>query len=244
MSQALNRRGSAVAHRQEFRPRLKKIIRSFVTEAAARRRDPMLVLIDAFWKAAEVERKTRRRVRDLEKRLPPDVTRKPRVIIGKVFGTLGEPDRPKYGHSEHDIQYKLRSDLHLFLKGFGMRKRTGAEKRALRAQFKARGQKQMAELAADRAQLEASQKKAGLFQAREACQRARDNCIELRYAIANQIVPETLEGIAAALHFVARYYRSFYNQTLEGLGDCYTASLTKRLAVEIERLSRTRSLAA
>jgi len=50
----------------------------------------------------------------------------------------------------------------------------------------------------------------------------------------SQIVPETLQGAVAALHFVDRHYRR--SGTFEGLGGPYTASLAVRVAGEIERL--------
>ena len=198
----------------------------------------MLAVIDAFWKAAEVKRKAERRERTLEKRLPDEVTRLPRVQVGRMYRS----NEPFYVHSDYDIKRYFDRVLRPNVEGLGIPKRSAPERRALLAKLKARERETSAELMADRAQLEAEQKKVGLWQAREARCRANTECSELRYAIANQITPETLEGAVAALHFVDRYYRSA--QDCEGLGGPYTASLVGRVAGEIARLSRGRRRAA
>ncbi len=191
--------------------------------------EPILAAIERFWNAREAERKAARRVHVLKSRLPDEVTRGPRVQIGRLVGTLDQPDQPIYancvGQINHMHDRHRAPQLAMFGRGAVEAKRT-----YLLECRRARAAKRK-EFEADRRRLEAEQKRCGLWQARADLKTCEDRLLNLQCAIAWKLKPASLEGAVALLQFVGRYYRSTLSNNDEpGLSASQTASLTKRAA--------------
>jgi hypothetical protein len=223
-------------------------------------RDPAIAAIDKYWAALKIWQAADRKVKRLKKRLPDDLTRRPRVQVSWILhgrdANGANIKEPIYAHSEWEIGDRARRDCNSMLsfhaplyswfvdpsaKGGirkGVNKRGKSQRPIIRARYKVWEKEKLAAFHADKADLYERQRAAGWRQAVEAEEAARSQVTEQRYVVKNT-APTTVAGASALVGFIYIAYRSETNSRREhgpyGLGEYYTASIARRVASFLKR---------
>lgn len=223
-------------------------------------RDPAIAAIEKYWAAVKVWQAADRKVKRLKKKLPEDLTRRPRVQVSWMLrgrdANGADIKEPIYAHSEWEIGDRARRDCNSTLSfqaplyawfvdpsaksGIrkGVNKRARGQRPMIRARYKAWEKEKIEAFRADKADLYERQRATGWRQAVEAEETARSQVTERRYIVKNA-APTTVAGASALIGFIYVAYRSETSSRREhspyGLGECYTASIARRVAEFLQR---------
>jgi hypothetical protein len=230
--------------------------------------DPAILAIENYWKALESWRVADRRLKRLQKRLPADVMRLPRVQVsyylrGRDDKTGNDIKESIYVHSEWAIKDHIRKECKTMLSIWagptwvydpkaknGLRKsaaeRAKKERPIIRTKYKNHEKIKIAEFVADRDALYARQRACGWRQAVEAEEVLRTRVANLRYR-AQDIKPTTVAGAIALIEFIHLAYHTRMNSNNEGapygLGEYYPAHIARNVARFLRPNSRLRHAA-
>lgn len=223
-------------------------------------RDPAIAAIENYWAALKIWQAADRKVKRLKKKLPEDLTRRPRVQISWMLrgrdANGADIKEPIYAHSEWEIGDRAQRDCKSMLSFHaplyawfvdplarggirkGVNKRGRSQRPIIRARHKAWEKEKLAAFRADEADLYERQRAAGWRQAVEAEEAARSLVTKRRYVVKNT-APTTVEGASALIGFIYVAYRSEMSSRREhgpyGLGEYYTASIARRVASFLQR---------
>jgi hypothetical protein len=183
-------------------------------------RDPALGAIDEYLAAIETWSAADRRMTRLQKKLPEELMRRPRVQIWSLLrgkDKFGEDIKePIYAHSEIEIKQSVERDRKLTLSLHGgpstvyigggktkeiMTARNRAQRPIIFAQYKAHIKEKIAAFRADEKDLYARQSRVGWRQAVEAEAAARYRVHKLASVI-RSVMPVTMAGAIALLKII------------------------------------------
>ena len=198
--------------------------RTNIVSIAPAELDPIHAMLDEFQCAVRQWKAARRKFDRLDRALPDDVTRKPRVQIGRLI--KGDGFEPRFANSEYQVIAEMndRRDTMIATTGTpgfiympnGKFKRAPLtevykQKRAeIRSHTIKRTKELIASLREDAAGLRARQEAAGYAAAANAMRDAEQTLMRLRWKI-TQHRPHTAAGAAALSGFVYSAYRSATN---------------------------------
>lgn len=191
--------------------------------------DPTLIVIEKYRTSLRVWQAADRRVKRLRKTLSEELMRKPRVQVSWLLRGKdrngGDIREPIYAHSEWEIGECARRDCETMLsihaplycwiadptaKGSvrkSINKKSKAQRKAIRARYRAWQKDKMAAFTADKAGLYERQRAAGWRQAVETEAAARDAVWRLRYQL-QEVTPTTIAGALAMLDSIYAAHRS------------------------------------
>jgi hypothetical protein len=241
-------------------PRKDQLNAGAEVSSTAEGRDEAIEAIENYWTAIRRWQKARDRKKRLQKKVPAELLREPRVVVGQLlhsnYDVPGDYLKtPIYAYSNFDIEQSVETDMARalsFQAGPSMvyrPKAKGAEKNsgfvevmtdrakkarpAIRAKYKKRLKEKLAELDADRQSLFFQQRQIGWRQLVEEEKEARTEVVNTRYEAVHAI-PTTRAGATALLDFAYKAYRvegsAKESDNPYGLSECYYATVIRNVS--------------